>query len=242
MRIYVASSWRSGLQPRVVRCLREAGHEVYDFREMAAGERRLDWSDIDPDWRGWTPDRLREGLRHGAARDCFGRVTDAMRRAAAFVLVQPCGRSAHLELGWAIGAGKHTSVLLAAGEDPELMYGMADTIAVDTGELVDQLRIAGLGRTRGEAPSIDRLLGMLESRDLSGMGHEARRLHHKRIGDLRAAGVRVALAELVKPDAIDGWMDAPNAMLDGRRPEDVARTEPDAVRDMIRRLASGEPG
>ena len=31
-KIYVASSWRNEYYPEVVRQLREAGHEVYDFR------------------------------------------------------------------------------------------------------------------------------------------------------------------------------------------------------------------
>ncbi len=144
MRIYVASSWWNGSQPFVVRCLREAGHEVHDFRELAPGDQRLDWSDIiDPGCWHWTPERIREGLRHDTAKHCFGKVTDAMRWADAFVLAQPCGRSAHLEMGWAIGAGKHTSILLSDGEEPEVMYGMADTIAVNIRELVEQIGLAG---------------------------------------------------------------------------------------------------
>ena len=35
MKIYVASSWRNAQQPAVVARLREAGHEVYDFRNPA---------------------------------------------------------------------------------------------------------------------------------------------------------------------------------------------------------------
>ena len=31
-KIYVASSWRNGYYPDVVDKLREAGHDVYDFR------------------------------------------------------------------------------------------------------------------------------------------------------------------------------------------------------------------
>jgi len=31
-KIYVASSWRNDYYPKVVAKLREAGHEVYDFR------------------------------------------------------------------------------------------------------------------------------------------------------------------------------------------------------------------
>ena len=35
--IYVASSWRNGYYPEVVAKLREAGHEVYDFRNPPSG-------------------------------------------------------------------------------------------------------------------------------------------------------------------------------------------------------------
>ena len=31
-KIYLASSWRNERQPELVRTLRQAGHEVYDFR------------------------------------------------------------------------------------------------------------------------------------------------------------------------------------------------------------------
>ena len=36
-KIYVASSWRNQHYPEVVRRLREAGHEVYDFRNPPHG-------------------------------------------------------------------------------------------------------------------------------------------------------------------------------------------------------------
>lgn len=35
MKIYLASSWRNERQPAVLAALREAGHEVYDFRNPA---------------------------------------------------------------------------------------------------------------------------------------------------------------------------------------------------------------
>lgn len=47
MRIYVASSWRNKIQPSVVVALREAGHEVYDFRNPREGDTGFHWSDID---------------------------------------------------------------------------------------------------------------------------------------------------------------------------------------------------
>lgn len=49
----------------------------------------------------------------------------AMQRADTFVMVLPCGKSAHLELGWAVGAGKRTAILLEDPVEPELMYRMA---------------------------------------------------------------------------------------------------------------------
>lgn len=58
------------------------------------------------------------------------------------VLVLPCGRSAHLELGYAIGAGKPTFILLAEGE-PELMYKMSPYLCADMDELKRMVRLYG---------------------------------------------------------------------------------------------------
>jgi len=51
MSIYVASSWRNTHQPSVVAALREAGHDVYDFRNPRPGDHGFHWSMIDPDWK-----------------------------------------------------------------------------------------------------------------------------------------------------------------------------------------------
>ena len=37
-KIYVASSWRNEYYPEVVAKLREAGHDVYDFRNPPSGD------------------------------------------------------------------------------------------------------------------------------------------------------------------------------------------------------------
>ena len=58
----------------------------------------------------------------------------ALSASSACVLVMPCGRSAHLELGHANGAGKPTAILLSDGE-PELMYGMADLVTDSLDEI-----------------------------------------------------------------------------------------------------------
>lgn len=56
----------------------------------------------------------------------------ALRACDACVLVLPCGRSAHLELGWAAGARKETIVLCPDPEEPELMYLMLRHPVVST--------------------------------------------------------------------------------------------------------------
>ena len=49
-KIYVASSWRNDNQPEVVEKLKDAGHEVYDFRHPSVDNNGFGWSEIDPDW------------------------------------------------------------------------------------------------------------------------------------------------------------------------------------------------
>lgn len=111
MRIYCASSWRNVWQPAVVRLIRALGHDVYDFRHPKPGDDGFHWSAIDPAWQDWDAARYRAALTHPVAEAGFESDMDALDSAEACVLVQPCGTSAHLELGWAIGAGKRTAVL-----------------------------------------------------------------------------------------------------------------------------------
>lgn len=139
MRIYVASSWRNERQPEVVIALRGAGHDVYDFRNPGPGSHGFAWSDIDPEWQSWSPETFREALEHPVAIDGFSEDATAMVWADACVLVMPCGRSAHLEAGWFLGAGKPTYILLADGE-PELMYALArGRLCLDLAEVIGAL-------------------------------------------------------------------------------------------------------
>lgn len=134
--IYVASSWRNARQPSVVKALRCAGHDVYDFRNPTPGSTGFaSWSDIDPDWQAWTPAQFRAALQHPIAQEGLRRDVEALEAAEAVVLVMPCGRSAHIELGTAIGVPVPTAILLSDGK-PELVYGMADKLCLDIEELL----------------------------------------------------------------------------------------------------------
>ncbi len=138
MKIYVASSWRSLTQPDVVNALRLEGHEIYDFRHPKEGDDGFTWDEIDPTWQHWDSLEFIDALKHPAATRGFQLDMDALNWADALVLVMPCGRSAHLELGYAVGAGKSTAILLTTGE-PELMYKMVDLLTSDLSEIADWL-------------------------------------------------------------------------------------------------------
>jgi hypothetical protein len=142
-RIYVASSWRNAQQQEIVRALRADGHEVYDFRCPAPGKEGFAWNQV-----GYGQTAFYEGspdipaylkaLEHPRAVEGFDYDKAAMDWADTFVLALPCGRSAHLEAGWAAGAGKRVIVLLSEDKfEPELMYLLcAKTVAT-----LDEVRV-----------------------------------------------------------------------------------------------------
>lgn len=139
MKVYVASSWRNELQPEVVNRLGVEGHRVYDFRHPSLHDQGFHWSEIGPEWQSWTPAQFRDALQHPIACRGFAKDMTAIEAADAIVLIMPCGRSAHLEFGYAVGKGKLGVILLSGGE-LELMYRMADNICVTIGEVVAALR------------------------------------------------------------------------------------------------------
>lgn len=121
-RIYLASSWRNEMQPVVLDQLRQAGHEVYDFRNPGPGDQGFGWRSIDPDWKSWTPEQFKSALQHPIAIAGHKLDHDAMEWCDACVLLLPSGSSAHLEAGWCAGRGKITCVYAPAMREPELMY------------------------------------------------------------------------------------------------------------------------
>lgn len=135
-KIYVASSWRNVFQPSIVSHLRDAGHEVYDFRHPTNNDNGFGWSEIDPNWRNWTPTEFRNALDSVPAVRGFDFDSQALDWCDTCILVLPCGRSAHLELGYACGAQKRTAVYMPVPEEPELMYKMLDRVLVSVYELL----------------------------------------------------------------------------------------------------------
>ena len=140
MRIYVASSWRNEVrQQATVHALRGAGHEVYDFRNPAPGDTGFSWRQCATQEQLTDPRRFRdEVLTSQVARDGFEKDMAALRSAEVTVLVLPCGRSAHLELGWGARNAKSLVLLDDPISEPELMYLACDGICVTIDEVVNE--------------------------------------------------------------------------------------------------------
>ncbi len=139
------------------------GHEVYDFRNPKEANTGFQWSDIDPKWQAWSPRQYRNSLDHPIAEAGFQLDIDALLWCDAVVAVQPFGRSASLELGWAAGAGKFTVLLLSEGE-PELMVKMCDRICLGLGEVLLALQEYENAQATAPPPSPDeRVAEMVEA-------------------------------------------------------------------------------
>jgi NTP pyrophosphatase (non-canonical NTP hydrolase) len=198
-RIYVASSWRNPIQQEIVAVLREAGHEVYDFRNPAPGNKGFAWSEVNPDWLQWTPEQFVSDLYsgHAAVERGFAFDKSALDWADTCVLVLPCGRSAHLEAGYATGQGKQTVFYLHPDKfEPELMYLLGDGCVTTHDALLamlacssesrgfDQRQLASWFDSNGGRPSLlsgirrvrkelDELLAAGEAGDIESVREEA---------------------------------------------------------------------
>lgn len=124
-RVYTASSWRNPRYPDVVKAIRGAGFDVYDFQNPWDEGAAFNWSQIAENWEKWTMDEFIVALSHPIAKRGFGSDLAGMTWADVGVLILPCGRSAHMEAGYMIGKGKPVHILLEEGGRPELTYSLA---------------------------------------------------------------------------------------------------------------------
>jgi nucleoside 2-deoxyribosyltransferase len=151
-RIYVASSWRNPLQPSVVALLREFGHEVYDFRNPAPDQKGFAWRDCISGVDAKTIPSYLQVIRSDRAEAGFGLDKNALDWCDTCVIVLPCGRSAHLEAGYAAGQGKKVYVLLHETQfEPELMYLLCTGITADVMQVVEWLQSSPRAGTGGVA-------------------------------------------------------------------------------------------
>lgn len=130
LRVFVSTSWLNPhFDDHISALAAIPGLQVFNFRSTGG----FDWQDIDPRWRDWTAQECIKALDHPLAQAEFDTDMGALERADVVVLLMPCGRSAHLELGYAVGAKKRTVYWTPDAGDPELMAKMCDLITDDFG-------------------------------------------------------------------------------------------------------------
>lgn len=155
IRVYVASSYKNELQPVVVGWLRRAGALVFDFRHPPPGGRPFEGRTIDHDgpMRGA---EFVDTVNTRRAMQGFMSNMGPLAAADVLVLLQPCGASAHLEAGFAIGSG--IPVLVAIPHDglrsPELMLMAANAMFVLSEDLAE-----------AETPLLQAIASIMSQRD-----------------------------------------------------------------------------
>ena len=139
--LYVASSWRNPWYGEAVRALRAYGFMVYDWRATGGTFTGREPSQV------WPQDLLSDL----ASTAKFEMDMAAMQEAAACVLVEPAGRSAHLEAGWFVGQGRPLYVWLPEPIEPELMLLTASLITPNLADIITRLRWERETRDWGKA-------------------------------------------------------------------------------------------
>lgn len=110
-KIYVASSWKNERYPKVIKMLKDQGCKVYDFRNPGEGKEGFHWTQVTDEPQPWSFDTYRQVLAHPRSVQGFNSDMRALQEADICIVVMPCGRSAHLEAGYAVGSGKLTIFL-----------------------------------------------------------------------------------------------------------------------------------
>lgn len=143
-RIYIATSWKMEPTAKAIAdALRQDGHEVDCFCDPSSGRYVFHWTefvDKEEDLQNYDAVSF---LNDPRTRRAFEEDKGWIDWCDVVVMVHPCGKSAHLEAGYAKGSGKKVFMY---GEFPkgqfDVMYGFADGLyrVEQFGELKDALK------------------------------------------------------------------------------------------------------
>ena len=138
--IYLIGSLRNPELPKLGNILRAQGHEVFDDW-FGAGPEADDYWQKHEKQRGSS---YYDALHGHAAENVFKFDKRHIDRCDTVVLVMPAGKSGHLELGYAIGAGKRGFVYFHEEPDRwDVMYHFAihsgGDVAFSTNQLLEKL-------------------------------------------------------------------------------------------------------
>jgi hypothetical protein len=138
MKIYIAGSWRNAkMCIQTAKDLRREGYEVDCFCEIKEGRSVFSFDEVGD----YENKSCIEMLKEQRVWDAFCEDVKWLDWADGVVMVLPCGKSAHLEAGYAKGKGKFLYIL---GEFPkgeyDVMYGFADKLLTTVKDLKDELK------------------------------------------------------------------------------------------------------
>lgn len=136
-KIYLIGSLSNSKIPVIAKQLRSLGFDVFD-----------DWispgKDADREWQKYEKVRGRsykEALYGRHAQEVFDFDLKHLQSSDIVVMVAPCGKSGHLELGWAVGQGKTSYVLFDGEPDKyDIMYAFCTDIFFHMDELCRELK------------------------------------------------------------------------------------------------------
>jgi hypothetical protein len=139
MKIYIASSWKNEAKAKVLASLLLLwGHEVDCFCDASTGRYVFHFSEVGP------VDQIDaiSFLQDERVQKAFIEDKKHIDWSDAVVMLHPCGKSSHLEAGYAKGSGK---LLFMIGDFPkgefDVMYGFADGIFRELDELKNALGV-----------------------------------------------------------------------------------------------------
>lgn len=123
MDIYIASSWKNKEAVRnLAEFLRSKGFEVDDFTDDSRGRYVFHWMDVCADL-----DRInaKAFMEDGRTKKACNEDIKLIKWCDVLIMLCPCGKSSHLEAGYAKGLGKKTYLFAPNGFPPgdfEVMY------------------------------------------------------------------------------------------------------------------------
>lgn len=130
MKIYLASSWKMKDTVLIIsEILRNSGHEVDAFCDET-NRISFNWNELIEIMKNEGTDIQKitaiEMMQHWRVQEAFKEDKKWIDWADAVIMLMPCGRSAHLEAGYAVGSGKRLYIIggFEKGEF-ETMYGFA---------------------------------------------------------------------------------------------------------------------
>ncbi len=135
-RVYLIGSLRNPEVPKIAKKIRELGFDVFDDWYAAGPEADDKWRDYEKA-RGRT---YKEALNGLAANHVYHFDLKHLNECDIAVLYLPAGKSGHLELGYTIGKGKKSYILLDNPERWDVMYKFAHGVFHSFEELEEELK------------------------------------------------------------------------------------------------------